>query len=161
VIVVADTSVLINLACVQQIDLLRSLFREVVIPPEVAGEFKRLAVNFPRFKGLILPAWIRQQSPTIISPILSGAPGLDAGETAAISLAVEIRADAILIDERRGQTAASNLGLKTVGVFGILIQAKAAGLIPEIRIIIDLLQRDAGFFMSPTLRNRVLQLVGE
>jgi hypothetical protein len=74
---------------------------------------------------------------------------------------VEIRADAILIDERRGQTAASNLGLKTVGVFGILIQAKAAGLIPEIRIIIDLLQRDAGFFMSPTLRNRVLQLVGE
>jgi predicted nucleic acid-binding protein len=42
-----------------------------------------------------------------------------------------------------------------------LIQAKAAGLIPEIRIIIDLLQRDAGFFMSPTLRNRVLQLVGE
>jgi predicted nucleic acid-binding protein len=62
VIVVADTSVLINLACVEQIDLLRSLFREVVIPPEVAGEFKRLAVNFPRFKGLILPAWIRQLS---------------------------------------------------------------------------------------------------
>jgi hypothetical protein len=161
VIVVADTSVLINLACVEQIDLLRSLFHEVVIPPEVAAEFKRLAANVPRFKGLIVPVWIRQQSPATISPMLTAIPGLDIGETAAISLAIEIHADAILIDERRGNAAAANFGLKTVGVFGILIQAKAAGFMPEIRSVIDRLQRDAGFFMTPTLRNRVLKIAGE
>lgn len=160
-IVVADTSVLINLACVERIDLLRSLFHEVIIPPDVAAEFARLAADVARFKGAVLPNWIRQQSPTMIPPFLLAMRGLDAGESAAISLAIEIRADAILIDERRGHSAATQLGLTTIGVFGILIQAKAAGFVPEIRSILDRLDRNAGFFMSAELRDEVLRRAGE
>jgi predicted nucleic acid-binding protein len=66
VIVVADTSVLINLCRVGQGGLFRSLFQEVLIPPEVASEFVRLASGVPRFAGLTLPQGIREQPATII-----------------------------------------------------------------------------------------------
>jgi predicted nucleic acid-binding protein len=101
VIVVADTSVLINLCRVGEGDLLRQLFQEVVIPPEVAAEFVRLSANVPRFVGLKLPAGVRQQSYSIVSVAVRDAVGLDLGEAAALTLAAEIHADAVLIDERR------------------------------------------------------------
>ena len=65
-IVVADTSVLINLCCIRQGDLLVDLFEEVVIPPAVAEEFERLVAGTPRFTGLSLPAEIRQQAPAVV-----------------------------------------------------------------------------------------------
>jgi predicted nucleic acid-binding protein len=91
VIVVADTSVLLNLCRVGQVDLLRQLFNEVVIPPEVAAEFVRLSANAGRFHNLVLPLWIRQKEPTEVPNTLRDNPGLDAGEIAAISLAFETR----------------------------------------------------------------------
>ena len=160
-IVVADTSVLLNLGRVEQIELLRGIFHEIVIPLEVAAEFLRLSGNTARFQGLTLPNWIRQQSATAILPSVRTTVGLDAGEAAAISLAVEIHADAILIDERRGHLIASQLGLKTIGLLGILIQAKAIGLLPAVLPVIERLERDAGFWLSVQLRERVLRIAGE
>ena len=160
-IVVADTSVLINLCRVGQGGLFKKLFREVVIPPEVAAEFVRLAAGSPRFAGLTLPPGIKQQSPTNLLAAVRAAPGLDSGEAAALSLAVEIHADAVLIDERRGYEVAVQLGLRTLGVLGILLRAKSAGLLPAIKPILDDLQRDAGFWLSDTLRKRVLSTAAE
>lgn len=160
-IVVADTSVLINLCRAGQGALFRKLFREVVIPPEVSTEFQRLAAGSPRFAGLVLPAGIRQQTPTRTSPIVLAATGLDPGESAALSLAVEIHADAVLIDERRGHEVARHLGLRTIGVLGILLQAKTAGHLAAIGPVLDALQRDAGFWLAASLRNHVLALAGE
>ena len=79
-IVVADTSVVINLCCVGQGNLLRRLFREVVVPPAVAVEFARLVASVPRFADLTLPEGVRQQAPTTLPPLLRSAIGLDAGE---------------------------------------------------------------------------------
>lgn len=84
-IVVADTSVLINLCRVRQGGLLRLLFRDVVIPPEVANEFLRLTTAVPRFTGLTLPDEIRWQRPSLVIPAVQAA-GLDAGESAALGL---------------------------------------------------------------------------
>jgi predicted nucleic acid-binding protein len=161
VIVVTDTSVLINLCRVGQGDLLKRMFGDVVIPPEVAAEFTRLAAAIPRFAGLVLPEGIRQQSPLTLLPAVRAAVGLDLGEAAALSLAVEIHADAILVDERRGHEVALQLGLQTIGVIGILLRAKAAGIIPSVKPLVDALQRDAGFWISESLRAEVLRLAGE
>jgi uncharacterized protein len=160
VIVVADTSVLLNLCRIEQVDLLRALFAEIVIPPEVASEFARLAAVSARFHGLVLPAWIRQQ-PTTASRTMPGGLPLHAGEIAALSLAMELRADAILIDERSGHAAAQILGLKAIGLLGVLLQAKAAGYLPVIRPTIERLERDANFWLSSSLRERVLKVAGE
>jgi len=88
VIVVADTSVLINLCRVGQGELFGRLFGEVIIPPEVANEFARLISSAPRFAGLSLPVGIRQQAATTVPPLLQTATGLDPGEFAALALAV-------------------------------------------------------------------------
>ncbi|MBI4028285.1 MAG: DUF3368 domain-containing protein [Verrucomicrobia bacterium] len=160
-IVVADTSVLINLCRIGQSHLLQQLFHEVLIPPEVAAEFARLVSFVPRFAGLSLPSGIRQQSPTAVPSRIRSAPGLDRGEISALSLAVEIHADAVLVDERRGYQVALELGLLAIGVLGILLRAKSAGLLPAVRPLLDSLQRDAGFWMLESLRQQVLHLADE
>jgi len=140
---------------------LRQLFREVVVPPAVAVEFARLASSVPRFAGLTLPEGIRQQAATVLPASLVSATGLDPGERAALALAVEIHADAVLLDERRGREAAIQLGLRTIGLLGVLLQAKAAGLVPRVGSILDDLQREAGFWVGEALRAQVLRLAGE
>ena len=160
-IVVADTSVLINLCRVRQGSLLKILFQEVVIPPEVAAEFAGLVARVPRFARLILPTEIRVQTPLAILLAVQAAEGLDPGESAALSLAVEIHADAILLDERRGHEVAAALGLPTIGLLGILLRAKAVGILPAVLPVIDALERDAGFWISDSLRKRVSLLAGE
>ena len=160
-IVVADTSVLINLCRVGQSGLFRQLFQDVVIPPEVAAEFTRLAGSVSRFGGLTLPDGIRQQSPTILLPVVRAAEGLDSGEAAALSLAVEIHADAVLVDERRGRDVALQLGLRAIGILGLLLRAKSAGFLSAVRPVLDALQRDAGFWLSESLRTQVLEVAGE
>ena len=160
-IVVADTSVLLNLCRVEQVELLPALFRDVVIPPEVASEFAQLASQTPRFEGLTLPPWLRQQTTTVIPSVVRSAAGLDAGEIAALALAVEIHADAILVDERRGHQVALQLGLRAIGVLGVLLQAKANGLLPLVAPVLDRLEGEAGFWMTPGLRARVMRLAGE
>jgi predicted nucleic acid-binding protein len=161
VIVVADTSVLINLCRVGQGGLFKTLFHDVVIPPVVASEFKRLAAGLPRFAGVAMPAGIREQSPTVLSPVVSAAVGLDAGESAALSLAVEIHADAVLLDERRGYEVARTLGLPAIGALGILLRAKRAGIVPAIKPLVQALQQDAGFWISQPLLKEVLKQAGE
>ncbi len=148
-IVVADTSVLINLCRVGQ----GGLFQQ--------AEFDRLVGKTARFAALKLPPEIKQQSPTRQPTAVRDATGLDSGEAAALSLAVEIHADAVLIDERRGYEVAVQLGLRTIGILGILLRAKSVGALPAVKPILDALQRDAGFWLSESLRKQVLQIAGE
>jgi len=86
---------------------------------------------------------------------------LDAGEIAAISLAVERRAEAILIDEKAGRAAASALGLKPLGLLGVLLEAKRASLIADLSPLLDRLETEAKFRIGADLRERVLRAAGE
>ena len=81
-IVVADTSGLLDLCRIGEEDRLARLVREVVIPEEVAVEFDRLAALTPRLQGLTLPVWIRRRRPSTVSAGVRGAD-LDPGEPAA------------------------------------------------------------------------------
>ena len=72
-----------------------------------------------------LPEWVVVQSPKTMNLALD----VDAGELEAICLAQEIHADAVLMDDRAGRSAAVHCGLAVVGTIGILEQAAARGLI--------------------------------
>lgn len=160
-IVVADTSVILNLVCIQQEHTLQSLFGRVVIPPEVASEFGRLCATEARFAGLKLPAWIEiEPAPNPIPPDVYAAK-LDAGETAAIALGLKLAADALLMDEKLGRLTAQRLGLKTIGILGVLADARRRGLIPSVRAVLSRLEVEAGFWIAPSLRHEVLRLAGE
>jgi uncharacterized protein len=56
--------------------------------------------------------------------------GLDLGEAAALTLAAEIHADAVLIDERRGHDVAVQLGLRTIGILGSCCGRKLPAFFP-------------------------------
>ncbi len=67
----------------------------------------------------------------------------------------------ILIDEHAGRITATSLGLKTLGLLGVLLQAKMAGMLSLVAPLLDQLHKDARFWISPSLREKVLQLAGE
>ena len=160
-IVVADTSVVLNLCRMQHERLLQQTFKRVLVPCEVAEEFARLAKVQPRFAGLVLPDWIEISSAPLPSPPEVIQADLDAGESAAIALCLEQHADALLIDESAGRAVANQLGLRVVGIVGILIDAKNDGLISSVTVLLGRLEREAGFWISAELRRHVLQLAGE
>jgi hypothetical protein len=161
VIVVTDTSVVLNLCCLQQEALLPAIFGAVLAPPSVMAEFQRLARVAPRFSGLTFPAFIQITAITHVAPALVPNQRLHQGERDALSLAVEVNADAMLMDERAGRTAAASLGLQSIGILGVLIQAKSLGFVPSIEPLMDGLQSKALFWITPALRQQVLRIAGE
>lgn len=62
---------------------------------------------------------------------------------------------------KEGRQCAASLGIRTIGVLGVLIAAKQAGSIASLRTVIDKLRRDAGFLVDRPLELRVLAMVGE
>jgi len=160
-IVVADTSVILNLCRVQHERLLQQIFKRVLIPAQVADEFMRLSKVQQRFSGLALPDWIEiLSSPQSFPPEVVQAH-LDLGESAAIALCLDQKADALLIDESLGREVAAKLGVRTIGILGILIEARRRKFIPDVKTILERLETEAGFWIAPGLRNRVFQLAGE
>lgn len=160
-IVVADTSVILNLCRIQHEHLLQKLFLRVLIPSLVSSEFQRLAGSEARFSGLSLPAWIDVLPDPHSVPAQILQANLDPGESAAIALCLNEKADALLIDETLGRTVAQNLGLRTIGLLGVLVESHKRQLISSVKTLLDRLEKEAGFWVAPGLRAKVLQSVGE
>jgi predicted nucleic acid-binding protein len=87
------------------------------------------------------------------------APRLDAGESAALALALQWQAR-LLVDELRGRRAARRLGVPVVGVCGLLLLAKRQGYIETVTAPVDRLCAE-GYFIAPDLRAAVLAAAGE
>ena len=95
------------------------------------------------------------------SLVSSLAGQLDMGEAEAVALAVEQRADLLLVDERRGRAVAANLGLKVIGLLGVLLEAKSKGHLPRLRPVLDDLISKAGFWISNALYDSILRAARE
>lgn len=85
------------------------------------------------------------QLPTDTSLVDKLKEELDDGEAEAIALALQLKADRLLIDERLGRLVAVQYGLNITGVLGVLKSAKMLGLISTIKPILDALVQQAGF----------------
>jgi predicted nucleic acid-binding protein len=152
VAVVSNSSPLIALARIQRLDLLPAIFESVFIPPAVARE---IAPSIPA-----LPTWLRIQVASVLplAPLLRRRLG--AGEREALALAIELRADWIILDDLPARRSAEANGLNVIGTLGMLIRAKRGGLLKSIRPELDALLRTA-FFLSAQLYDQVLQAAGE
>jgi predicted nucleic acid-binding protein len=134
--VVSDTSPLRYTIECGVADVLRTLFEEIVIPPAVFDELQhRHTPAAVRAWIEKRPAWIKVQSPTRIDHTLN----VDLGEREAISLAKEIGAVVLLMDDRRGRIEAARCGLRVTGTIGLLEAAAERGLL-NFRTSIDRLR---------------------
>jgi len=143
--IVADTTPLNYLVLIQATDILPSLYRRVLIPPAVKVELAH--ANTPA----IVRAWISQpplwlEVVNLKQPVDSALAHLDEGEREAISLASELQAALLLMDERDGVTIARQRGLKVIGTLATLDLAAVHGLV-DLQTMFDRLR--ATTFRSP------------
>jgi predicted nucleic acid-binding protein len=160
---VSNTSPISNLAIIGQLDLLREQFGKVWIPLAVFAESDRTAHAPTRHVILqaIESGW-RVVHPAadidVVNLLLSD---LHRGEAEAIDLALEMKADLLLIDEREGRRIARESGLTVRGILGVLLRAKKTGRIATMKTSIDKLKNQAGFFIAAELEKSILAEAGE
>jgi uncharacterized protein len=145
--VVTDSTCLIGLERIGQLDLLPALFDPILAPSEVAREF-----------GSTLP-WLTVEAPANKSFIAALKLLVDDGEAEAIALATE-RQVRLITDDRQARNVARQLNLSIIGTIGILVKAKQAQLIPAIKPLIHDLESN-GFFLSSALKAQALTITGE
>jgi predicted nucleic acid-binding protein len=155
--VVCNASPLINLARVSKLDLLRQLYGELHIPKAVWHEVVEKGVGQAGADQVQTTLWIKTQVIANLPLARALQQDLDVGEAEAIVLALETGADLLIMDERLGRETAHHLGLRYIGLIGVLIAAKRRGLIREIKPHLDSLRDVAGFRVDEALYRRVLK----
>ena len=159
-IVVSDTSPIRALHHLGILTVLERLYGQVYIPDAVAKELGRTRRRFSSLDPSTYP-FLSVQSPQDLSKVRELERRLDGGEAAALVLAMERKADVVLIDERLGREVARELGLPVIGVLGILIEAKDRNLVSALRPLLDRLQKELDFYLSSSLVIDVLRRAGE
>ena len=160
-IVISDTTAISTLIQVGELDLLKKLFPEVVLPKIVLDELLELK-NFGVDVSFLMDSdWLIVKE-TTESPTFSLLKSLlDEGEASAIALAIEMDADLIIIDEKKGRKIAQTMNLQYTGLGGVLIPAKQAGIISEVRSFLDMIEEKTKFHLSEKARIVILQAAGE
>jgi uncharacterized protein len=156
-IIVSNTSPIINLAAVGQLELLRSLYGTITIPQAVYYEIAVRGYKQAGATEIQTYHWVERHQVQDVALVKRLMQQLDAGEAEAIALAIEMRADLLLLDERRGRTIAKQLGLAVTGLLGILLVAKQRGHLVAVKPILHELMAVAGFWIDQELYKRVLE----
>jgi predicted nucleic acid-binding protein len=159
--VVSNASALINLARIGKLDLLHELYGRLTIPEAVWQEVVIKGAGQPGSDEVKVAAWIKKHVITNSQLVHVLQQELDAGEAESIALALEIKAELLLMDERLGRETAYHLDLRCIGLIGILIEARRKGLISAVKPHLDALRDMAGFRIRDELYLRVLQDEGE
>jgi hypothetical protein len=157
--VISNTGPLIALADIGQLELLHHLFNNILIPPAVRAE----VVNEPALAAVqtaIAQGWIVEQRPSDTSAIRLLNETLDLGESEAIALAQQETPHWIVLDDLAARHVAEAMGLPVIGTLGVLLLAKEAGHLTEIKPMLDQL-REHSLYLSETLYTSVLKSAGE
>ncbi len=153
-IVVADTSPLNYLVLIDEIELLPTIFGQVLLPTSVLYELQHSRTSLKVREWVSnLPAWVEVHPVRVVTnPALLG---LDPGERDAIGLALELGIGIVLMDEADGRQEAERLHLEVRGTLGILERGARLGKL-NFREALHRLDR-TNFRMSPAVREAFLK----
>ncbi len=157
--IIGDSSPLIALAIIEQLELLPKLYSRVVIPQKVWQEITVQGVGLAGAAAIKQLEWlvIEKVSPEFVKPL---SILLDAGEAEAIALAMNSPDSIVLLDNAQARRVAEHFGVNRIGTLGVLRRAKKAGLIDAIKPYTVQLQEN-GIYMRQNLVDAVLHDVGE
>lgn len=138
-IVVADSGPLIHLAAMDSLILLRSLYGEIHIPAAVYREVAITGRGLPGATKVHNATWISRRTirDHIAATELQSEMRLDEGESEAIVLGTELTDTLLLLDDRNARRVAQKKHLLISGALGVLVDAKAHGLIASVRLALD------------------------
>jgi uncharacterized protein len=158
-IVVSDTSPILSLALIGRLELLRDLYAIVLIPDAVRSEISATGQSGAREVAQV--DWIitRPTERDVVLKLLLRE--VDRGEAEAIALALQLKADILLIDERKARHLAAYLELGVAGLLDVLQEAKRRQLITSVKPVLDELIARARFRLSHKLYQRTLFTAGE
>lgn len=159
-LVVSNTTPLIALDACNQLDLLPSLYTRIIVPTEVVHELARGgATGLPSGLTYNHLTWIDVQ-PVTNPPSSALLSKLDQGEAEVITLALEIGANLVIMDEQMGVKVARDQGLTVLGSVGVLLLAKRKGLLVEVKPHI-LEMHAKGVRLSASFMQKAIILAGE
>lgn len=148
-IVIADTSCLILLSSIVELELLNKIFRKVIITKTISEEFIKP-----------LPSWIEISSPSNIQFQKLLELEVDKGEASAFALYFEIENAILALDDLKARKIATRLQLNFTGSLGIIVIAKQLDLIPSVLPLIEKM-RKTKFRFSEEIIKEILNAVGE
>ena len=159
-IVVSDTTPLISLMKIGQLELINKLFGEIQIPDAVFNELVLNSKFINESKQIKESNFINKISVTDIKAVelLRRSTGLDAGESEAIILSDMLGADLLLMDEVKGRQVAKQMGINLMGTLGILLIANQEGYLSkgDVLACIDILKNN-GRHISNKLYEQLVQ----
>ncbi len=148
---VGNSSPLIVFQQIEQLALLQRLVGKLLIPAAVRRELFRIDP---------LPDWIEER---ILSQPLAPqliAARIGPGEREAIALALEVKANWLIIDDLAGRRLAPSLGIKVIGSAGLFLKAKAEGLVTHIRPLLNAMQ-SYDFYIAEHVVEEILKAADE
>ncbi len=157
-LIVSDTFCITNLIQINQFNLLRAIYTRIIITPVVRNELQQF--------HLLSDTDIEELNLVIKAPVNIVAVNqlmlqLDAGESESIVLAEELKADFLLVDERKATKIANDRGLTTIGILGVILLAKQNNHIESAKLLLDDLKLKTTFHFSDSLYNKIIKLAGE
>jgi predicted nucleic acid-binding protein len=148
-LVIADSSCLILLAKIQELEILRSVYKRIFITREIAGEF-----------GNDLPDWIevREVENKTLQSLFEDT--LDLGEASALALAIETQDCTVILDDLKARKTAAKLNIKVTGTIGVIVKARKDHKIPSARSVFEkILATD--FRISDRILTEAIKEAGE
>jgi hypothetical protein len=156
VTVVLDTSPLILLAKIEQLELLTALYDTILIPWSVLDKVKARR----RADTRAVLCWCDERSISVLRAseryVHTLPKELGAGERAALALAMERDAELVVLDDQEGRRLARARGLAVTGTIGVLVEARAQGKVASLRRELDRVV-EAGLWISETFYDRLLR----
>lgn len=132
-IVISDTTPIISLMKANRLDLLRKLYGKVLIPNAVYKELTEnatFAKEAKIIKDIDYLTVVAVENEKSVS-VLRNVTGLDAGESEALIIYDEQKADLLLMDEHKGRSVAKQLNVRHIGTVGVLLLAYDKGMIQQ------------------------------
>lgn len=149
IIIISDTSCLILLHKIDELELLDKLGKNVFITQTIKREF-----------GQKLPDWIKVKEPSDKHYQKMLEMDLDEGEASAIALSLEIDNSILILDDLKGRKIADRLNLRYSGTFGLILRAKQVGIFESVKPILDKI-RKTNFRFSEKIFDSILEQSGE
>jgi len=147
--IISDTSCLIVLTNIGELDLLHQTYGTIITTTEVATEY-----------GEVLPKWveIKAAEDKNLQQVLE--LQIDKGESSAIALALEMPDCTVILDDYKARKVAEKLGLEITRTIGVIIKAKLKGIIFSIQPHLDKLTQ-TDFRITAEIRQQALKQAGE